>query len=378
MHACSRSARRDEQSRRRGERRVHQPARERVVSRLPRHMARRLTACRRTSAYDFEATSAAIEANRESYGVAWPRVQVQRREADRLVRRRLPRRHGARRFRSSSTSPTPARSSTTRRASSTSVRVARSPASTPTSGSPCKPGTELAIANALRGQGLAPTAAQQSGVAARQLLTRARAARSRAAKPALVARRRHAARTRSSSRSPSPRSTRRRRRRHDDPARRGDRRLRGHGATSAQALGRVERMRAARCRIAVRARRQPGLHPAGVARSSPRRSRRCRSRSASRSIPTRRRSCATSILPDLHSLESWGDAEPARTRSSLQQPAMDPVFAARAPRPTCCIAAGEEGPRTPAQLPAEGLPHVADGALPGRRRRRSPPRSRRA
>ena len=33
------------------------------------------------------------------------------------------------------------------------------------------------------------------------------------------------------------------------------------------------------------------------------------------------------VLPDLHSLESWGDAEPLRGTVSLQQPAMDPVFA---------------------------------------------------
>src|SRR4029079_19500233 len=35
----------------------------------------------------------------------------------------------------------------------------------------------------------------------------------------------------------------------------------------------------------------------------------------------------TLILPDLHSLESWGDAEPVRGTISLQQPTMDPVFA---------------------------------------------------
>src|SRR5205814_868463 len=33
------------------------------------------------------------------------------------------------------------------------------------------------------------------------------------------------------------------------------------------------------------------------------------------------------ILPDLHSLESWGDAQPARGVVGLQQPTMDPVFA---------------------------------------------------
>jgi molybdopterin-containing oxidoreductase family iron-sulfur binding subunit len=35
------------------------------------------------------------------------------------------------------------------------------------------------------------------------------------------------------------------------------------------------------------------------------------------------------ILPDHHSLESWGDAEPVRGTISLQQPTMDPVFDTR-------------------------------------------------
>ena len=33
------------------------------------------------------------------------------------------------------------------------------------------------------------------------------------------------------------------------------------------------------------------------------------------------------ILPDLHALESWGDAQPVRGTIALQQPTMDPVFA---------------------------------------------------
>ena len=33
------------------------------------------------------------------------------------------------------------------------------------------------------------------------------------------------------------------------------------------------------------------------------------------------------VLPDLHSLESWGDAQPIRGTLGLQQPVMDPVFA---------------------------------------------------
>ncbi|MDB4898962.1 MAG: molybdopterin dinucleotide-binding region, partial [Gemmatimonadetes bacterium] len=41
------------------------------------------------------------------------------------------------------------------------------------------------------------------------------------------------------------------------------------------------------------------------------------------------------ILPDRHSLESWGDAEAGRGAISLQQPAMDPVFAG--PRATADV-----------------------------------------
>ena len=36
------------------------------------------------------------------------------------------------------------------------------------------------------------------------------------------------------------------------------------------------------------------------------------------------------VLPDHHSLEQWGDAEPVRGTLSLQQPSMDPVFDSRA------------------------------------------------
>ena len=36
------------------------------------------------------------------------------------------------------------------------------------------------------------------------------------------------------------------------------------------------------------------------------------------------------VLPDNHSLESWGDAEPMKGVLGLQQPTMDPVFNTRA------------------------------------------------
>jgi molybdopterin-containing oxidoreductase family iron-sulfur binding subunit len=48
------------------------------------------------------------------------------------------------------------------------------------------------------------------------------------------------------------------------------------------------------------------------------------------SIPDATSAMADLVLPDNHSLESWGDAEPVRGTLSLQQPAMDPVFDTRA------------------------------------------------
>ncbi len=48
------------------------------------------------------------------------------------------------------------------------------------------------------------------------------------------------------------------------------------------------------------------------------------------SVPDDTTSLADLILPDNHSLESWGDAEPVKGVLSLQQPAMDPVFDTRA------------------------------------------------
>jgi Fe-S-cluster-containing dehydrogenase component len=48
------------------------------------------------------------------------------------------------------------------------------------------------------------------------------------------------------------------------------------------------------------------------------------------SVPDETSEFADLILPDHHSLEQWGDAEPVRGTISLQQPTMDPVFNTRA------------------------------------------------
>jgi molybdopterin-containing oxidoreductase family iron-sulfur binding subunit len=56
------------------------------------------------------------------------------------------------------------------------------------------------------------------------------------------------------------------------------------------------------------------------------------------------------ILPDHHSLEQWGDAEPVRGTISLQQPAMDPVFDTRATSDVL-IAAAKKDPSSAARYP---------------------------
>ena len=48
------------------------------------------------------------------------------------------------------------------------------------------------------------------------------------------------------------------------------------------------------------------------------------------SVPDETTSLCDLVLPDHHALESWGDAEPVRGTLSLQQPTMDPVFDSRA------------------------------------------------
>ena len=134
-----------------------------------------------------------------------------------------------------------------------------------------------------------------------------------------------------------------RRRRHDDPSRRGD-----HGFEASRApatsLAAVERMRAGQVPIAfVRGANPAYSLPAGGA-SSPRRSRRCRSRSASRSIPDE-----TTELCDLDPPRSALARVVGRrggrcaARSSLQQPAMDPVFAGTRATADVLIAGRAEG-----------------------------------
>ncbi len=56
------------------------------------------------------------------------------------------------------------------------------------------------------------------------------------------------------------------------------------------------------------------------------------------------------ILPDHHALEQWGDAEPVRGTISLQQPTMDPVFSTRATSDVL-IALAKKDPGAAARYP---------------------------
>jgi Fe-S-cluster-containing dehydrogenase component len=70
------------------------------------------------------------------------------------------------------------------------------------------------------------------------------------------------------------------------------------------------------------------------------------------------------VLPDHHSLESWGDAEPLRGTISLQQPVMDPVFTTRATADVL-IAAAQGDPALAARYPFKDYRSWLMARLPG-------------
>ncbi|HKR08402.1 MAG TPA: molybdopterin-dependent oxidoreductase [Gemmatimonadaceae bacterium] len=68
------------------------------------------------------------------------------------------------------------------------------------------------------------------------------------------------------------------------------------------------------------------------------------------SYPDETTEMADLVLPDHHSLEQWGDAEPVRGTISLQQPTMDPVFDTRATADVL-IAVAQKDPANAAKYP---------------------------
>ncbi len=71
------------------------------------------------------------------------------------------------------------------------------------------------------------------------------------------------------------------------------------------------------------------------------------------------------ILPDLHSLESWGDAQGGKGVASLQQPAMDPVFAGTRATADVLIQLAQKDPANAAKYPQKDYRSVLIGRFPG-------------
>jgi molybdopterin-containing oxidoreductase family iron-sulfur binding subunit len=71
------------------------------------------------------------------------------------------------------------------------------------------------------------------------------------------------------------------------------------------------------------------------------------------------------ILPDLHPLEQWGDAEPVRGTLSLQQPAMDPVFPESRATADVLIQIAKRDPALAARYPFADYRTWLAGRFPG-------------
>jgi anaerobic selenocysteine-containing dehydrogenase/Fe-S-cluster-containing dehydrogenase component len=82
------------------------------------------------------------------------------------------------------------------------------------------------------------------------------------------------------------------------------------------------------------------------------------------SYPDETSELADLILPDHHSLEQWGDAESIRGTISLQQPAMDSVFDTRATSDVL-IATAKKDPGNAARYPANDYRSWLIGRFPG-------------
>jgi len=270
---------------------------------------------------DFEADHAAIEANRRSYGAAWPALSFQDAKlivsfgADFLdgwgasvpqqldfadARAKL---DGAPRF----VYIGPRRSLTGLNADEWLA---------------CKPGSELAIANALSGKGSIDAAATESGVPAAAL--QRLATELAAAKPALVvsgvsgenaldvalavAAINQASGAVGTTIKPAQALTG----------------FEGIAHTD-QVLAAVEKMRAGGVGIAF-------VRGANLAHALPKAANFAEAfakvgfRVSFSNVPDETSELCNLIIPDLHSLEQWGDAEPVKGTIGLQQPAMDPVY----------------------------------------------------
>jgi len=295
---------------------------------------------------DFEADSAAVEANRTAYGVAWPRISFADAKlivsfgADFLdgwgmsvpqqldfadARAKL---EGAPRF----VYIGPRRSLTGLNADQWIA---------------CRPGTELAIANALAGKGSIEEAATASGVAA-ATLTRLKQELS-ASTPALVL---------AGTRGPDALEVAQAVAAINQASGANGTTIRPAEsspafdtiARTADVLDVVERMRSGLVPIAFIRGVNPGYALPANARFAEAFAKVPFKVSFSM-YPDETTELCDLILPDQHSLETWGDAQAGRTTISMQQPAMDPVFSGTRAVSDVLIALAKKDPAAAARYP---------------------------
>ena len=270
---------------------------------------------------DFEADAAAIEANRRSYGVAWPGLSFQ--DAKLIISfgadfldgwgASVPQQLGFADARAK-LADAPRLVYIGPRRSLTGLNADEWIA--------CSPGSELAIASALAGKGSIDDAAKASGVPAATL--QQLATELAAAKPALVlsgvngenaldvalavAAINQASGAVGTTIKPAAALTS----------------FDGIAHTD-QLLATVERMRAGQVGIAFVRGTNPAYHVPKAANFADAFAK-VGFRVSFSSYPDETTELCNLIIPDLHSLESWGDAEPVKGTIALQQPTMDPVY----------------------------------------------------
>jgi len=309
---------------------------------------------------DFEADGAAIEANRRAYGASWPKLSFTDAKlivsfgADFLetwgmsvpqqldfadARAKI---EGAPRF----IYIGPRRSLTGLNADQWIA---------------CKPGTELAIANALAGNGSIADAAAKSGVAA-DVLTRLQQELA-AAKPALVLSGVSSANALDVATAVAAINK--------ASGAVGTTIKTSEGTTAfdgissyAELVAAVERMRAGQVPVAFVRGVNPAYNLPAAAKFADAFAKVPFKVSFSL-YPDETTELCDLVLPDLHSLESWGDADAGKGTVSMQQPAMDPVFTGTRATADVLIQLAQKDPNTASKYPQKDYRSWLIGRFPG-------------
>ncbi len=295
---------------------------------------------------DFEADQAALEANRRAYGVAWPRLDF---SAARLVVS-----FGADFLDGWGASvPQQLDFADARANFATAPRaVYIGPRRTLTGLNAdqwiaCKPGTELAIAQALQGKTSLAQAAQTSGVSADVLAALAKEVAS--ARPSLILAGVRTANALDVALAVADLNK--------SLGNVGKSVLPGEPLTAFEGISRyslladaVERMRGGSVPVAIVRGTNPAYYlPAssGFADAFAK----VPFKVAFATQPDETVELCDLVLPDLHALESWGDAQPVKGTLSLQQPTMDPVFTDTRGAGDVLLALARKDPAAAARFP---------------------------